>query len=62
MEGSRPDLIPLHTIFGQCHELDVVKRIARVPRDAMDRPTTPVTITHVSFTKVTHTVYATPPR
>jgi len=51
MEGSRPDLVARHTIFGQCHELDVVKKIARVPRDEMDKPSTAVTITRVSFTR-----------
>ena len=40
------------TVFGHCAEPDVVKRIARVPRDAFDKPTTPVTITKVSFSKI----------
>jgi peptidyl-prolyl cis-trans isomerase A (cyclophilin A) len=48
MEGSRPDLVGRHSIFGQCKELDVVAKIARVPRDANDKPTTPVTIIRIS--------------
>jgi peptidyl-prolyl cis-trans isomerase A (cyclophilin A) len=40
-----------YTIFGQCDDrsLEVVKRIAAVPRDQNDRPLQPVTITHVEI-------------
>ena len=51
MEEPREDLVPSYTFFGQCNELDLVKRIARVPRDAADRPTTPVVIEHVEVMK-----------
>jgi peptidyl-prolyl cis-trans isomerase A (cyclophilin A) len=40
-----------HTIFGQCAEVDLVKKITAVPRGANDKPKTPVTITKVTFAK-----------
>lgn len=41
------------TIFGQCDDasLKVVAAIARVPRDAHNRPLTPVVIRHISISK-----------
>lgn len=38
-----------YTIFGQCddHSVELVKRIARMPRDQNDRPLKPVAITHI---------------
>jgi peptidyl-prolyl cis-trans isomerase A (cyclophilin A) len=51
MEGDRPDLDKKHTVFGKCAELDVVKKIARVPTGANDKPQTPVTINKVTITK-----------
>jgi cyclophilin family peptidyl-prolyl cis-trans isomerase len=47
MEVPRDYLVPNFTFFGQCDELAVVKKIARVPRDAADHPTKPVVIEHV---------------
>jgi peptidyl-prolyl cis-trans isomerase A (cyclophilin A) len=40
-----------YTIFGQCDDraVDLVKQIARMPRDANDRPLKPVTITRVEI-------------
>jgi peptidyl-prolyl cis-trans isomerase A (cyclophilin A) len=40
-----------YTIFGQCDDksVDLVKRIARMPRDPNDRPLKPVTITHIDI-------------
>lgn len=40
-----------YTIFGQCddHSVELVKRIARMPRGPNDRPLTPVRITHVEI-------------
>ena len=35
------------TLFGACEPLDLVKKIARVPRDDRDRPIAPVTIKKV---------------
>ena len=52
MEGSRPDLVGHHTIFGQCKEVDVVKKITGVPKNGEDKPNTPVTINKISFAKV----------
>jgi peptidyl-prolyl cis-trans isomerase A (cyclophilin A) len=41
-----------YTIWGQCDNVDVVKAIARVPRDANDRPRTPVVMRHVLVERV----------
>jgi len=49
--GTRPDLVENFTFFGQCDELDVVKKIARVPRNSMDHPDQPVVIRHVEIAK-----------
>lgn len=43
MEGSRPDLVKKHTIFGKCAELDVVQKITHTPATS-NRPDTPVTM------------------
>jgi peptidyl-prolyl cis-trans isomerase A (cyclophilin A) len=40
-----------HTIFGQCKEVDLVKKITAVPRSPADKPNTPVTITKIEFSK-----------
>ena len=40
-----------HTIFGQCKEVELVKQIARVPKEPGDKPTTPVTIKKVTISK-----------
>ncbi|MBK9030110.1 MAG: peptidylprolyl isomerase [Myxococcales bacterium] len=48
-EAAAPWLTGKHTIFGKCDETDLVKKITSVPRDPGDRPTTPVTITRVTF-------------
>jgi peptidyl-prolyl cis-trans isomerase A (cyclophilin A) len=48
-EVPTPHLNGHHTIFGQCDEASValVKKIARVPRGARDKPTTPVRINKI---------------
>jgi peptidyl-prolyl cis-trans isomerase A (cyclophilin A) len=40
-----------YTIFGQCdaESVKLVRKIARVPRDASDRPNTPVVIQHIEI-------------
>ncbi len=40
-----------HTIFGQCREIDLVGKIAAVPRDTGDRPELPVTIARITFAR-----------
>jgi peptidyl-prolyl cis-trans isomerase A (cyclophilin A) len=51
-EVPRPDLNGDYTIWGQCDNVDVVKAIARVKRDARDKPLTPVFILHVIVERV----------
>ncbi len=50
-EEPYPALDQQYTIFGQCDvpSVDVVKTIARVPRDSNDRPTTPVVLQKVTI-------------
>ena len=45
-----------YVIFGQCDDasVDVVKAIARVPRDSDDRPLTPVVLEKVTIVHVVH--------
>ena len=50
-EGAPDWLNGKHTIFGQCNEVDLVKKITAVPRDSNDRPNTPVTINKVTISK-----------
>jgi cyclophilin family peptidyl-prolyl cis-trans isomerase len=52
-EVPTPHLNGRHTVFGQVVEgQDVVEKIARVPRDARDKPTTPVRMVRVSINRV----------
>jgi peptidyl-prolyl cis-trans isomerase A (cyclophilin A) len=51
MEVSKPGLVGGYSIFGQCQDPDVVKKITSVKTGANDRPETPVTITKVTITK-----------
>ncbi len=51
-EVPTPHLNGKHTIFGQCGNPDVVKKIARVPADpANNRPFTPVKLIKVTIVK-----------
>ena len=50
-EGAPDWLNNKHTIFGQCKEVDLVKKITGVPKGPGDRPDTPVTINKVTFAK-----------
>ena len=57
-EAAQPGLNPPrggYTIFGQCddHAVSLVKQIARMPRDANDRPLQPVKIVHIEIVKST---------
>lgn len=51
-EVPEPRLNGGYTIFGQCGDLNVVKAIARVPRDANNRPLRPVIIRHVVVRRI----------
>jgi peptidyl-prolyl cis-trans isomerase A (cyclophilin A) len=56
-ELAQPGLNPRngagYTIFGQCdaHAVELVTKIARMERDARDRPVHPVTIVHIEIMK-----------
>ena len=52
-EAAYPSLNGGYTLFGQCDEpsIALVKQIARMGRDANDRPYRPVKITHIVITK-----------
>ena len=48
-EDKREQLNGGYTIFGHCKEIDLVKKIAAVPRDGNDKPNTPVVMTKVTI-------------
>jgi peptidyl-prolyl cis-trans isomerase A (cyclophilin A) len=48
-EVPTPHLNHHHTIFGECDNIDLVKKIARVPRGFTDKPLTPVRINHITI-------------
>lgn len=50
-EGAQPSLDGKYTIFGQCdaHSVLIMQTIARVERNANDKPLTPVVINKVSI-------------
>src|SRR6202030_2815783 len=52
-EVPYPSLNGGYTLFGQCDDpsIALVKQIARMGRDANDRPYRPVKITHITITK-----------
>jgi cyclophilin family peptidyl-prolyl cis-trans isomerase len=49
-EGLYPPGNGLYTIFGQCEEIDIVKRIARMPTRG-ETPVSPVKITHITIVR-----------
>lgn len=53
-EQAYPTLNQGYTLFGQCDDasVDVVKAIARVPRDPNDKPLSPVTLMKVTIVDV----------
>jgi peptidyl-prolyl cis-trans isomerase A (cyclophilin A) len=56
-EVPYPSLNGHYSIFGQCEDLDVVKKIARLPRDPRtDRPNDPPKITHIKIIDTRHPV------
>ncbi len=44
-----PHLSGQYTIFGQCENIDVVKKIANAPKGMNDRPINPTKINHISI-------------
>ncbi len=48
-EVPTPHLNGHHTIFGQCDDIALIQHIARVPRDANDKPRSPVRISHIKI-------------
>jgi len=59
-EAPTPHLNGKHTIFGQCNEIELVKKIARVPRDPNDKPFRPVRLTKVTIVRGAATPAAKP--
>ena len=51
-EAAYPSFNGKYTIWGQCENVDVLKAIALVPRDAGDTPVTPVHILRVVIERV----------
>ena len=48
-EAPYPSLNGHYNLFGQCEDIDVVKKIARMPTDRNDRPRDPVKIIQVKI-------------
>jgi len=53
-EVPTPNLNGHHTIFGQCQDLDVVKKIARLPRNSADLPYDPPKIIRIKIIDPRH--------
>jgi peptidyl-prolyl cis-trans isomerase A (cyclophilin A) len=53
-EVATPWLDGKYNLFGQCEDLDLVKKIARVETGANNKPVTPVTIKHIVIVEPHH--------
>src|SRR5271165_4702823 len=53
-EAPTPWLDGKYNLFGQCEDLELVKKIARVETGANNKPKTPVTIKHVAIVDPRH--------
>ena len=47
--AAAPHLDGRHTIFGQCDDLEIVRKIANAPQTPSGTPVNPATITRISF-------------
>ena len=59
-DGKAPHLDSGYTIFGECAPVSVVNAIGKVPKDARDRPNTPVTIKTIEITRTAPATRAKP--
>lgn len=50
-EAPIPHLDKRHSVFGQCGDLEVIKKIARVPTGPQNRPKDPPSIEEISFSR-----------
>lgn len=50
-EVPYPSLDGHYSIFGQCQDLDLIKKIARLPRNGADRPNNPPKILRIKITE-----------
>ncbi len=57
-EVATPWLDGKYNLFGQCEDLDLVKKIARVPTGANNKPTEPVVIKHIVIVEPHHAASA----
>lgn len=53
-EVATPWLDGKYNLFGQCEDIDLVKKIARVETGANNKPVTPVTIKHIAIVDPRH--------
>ncbi len=51
LEEPKPHLDGMHTVFGQCNEVDLVKKITHVPVGPDDKPMTDVVIQKIEISR-----------